>query len=555
LKDHPGERPTEPGSEGSARGDATDPAAEHGARAEIESSRRDEGEGPSGAAASDVAVVAKGGAVQITGQVTQRGLTFVFSAVAFRILEKGGFGLYSQIARVLTVAGQLGLAGFNYASMRFIARARVKGDHGAVKGAARVGLWGAAVASSIIVIVVLLGADPIAAFFNQGAQAAQRPEFARLMRIGIAYVPLFAFMQVLRYCTQAYKTMVPSVIVGNIVQPTARFVLGAALLLAGFEVAGAVTSLAASMGVGALAGAWYFRRILTAEQARATPRFETGAMTRFALPQAGSSLLGIQSLGLGIIVLGALLESDGPVGLFTIALALQGPGGVFLSGLVNIWAPVVSDLYERGAIERLDSLYKTITRWIVTFSLPVYAALILEPDLFGRLYGSGGVEAADLIAVLAIGNIFYSSTGPTGYVLSMTGRPGVNFANSIVAVGLYVAGGMLFVPKYGALGMAWVDAAVTALVNVVRVIEAKLLVGVQPFGRSIAKPVGATLAAALILLAWRLVPGDSIPLGIAGLVIAGASYVALLARLGLDDEERYVWERIKSRALRRGSKA
>jgi O-antigen/teichoic acid export membrane protein len=221
--------------------------------------------------------------------------------------------------------------------------------------------------------------------------------------------------------------------------------------------------------------------------------------------------------------------------------------------LVNIWAPVVSDLYEKGQIARLDSLYKTITRWVVTFSFPVYGALIVEPDLFVRIYGGSKVlDAAPLVAIVAVGNLFYSGTGPTGYVLSMTGRPGVNFANSVIAVVLYALGGALFVPKYGVVAMAWVDAGVTALVNTARVIEAKLLVGVQPFGRSTLKPVGAALAGVVVLLVWKLVPFEGTWAQLAGVVLASLVYALVLWVLGLDAEERFVWERIKSRAFKRG---
>jgi O-antigen/teichoic acid export membrane protein len=301
------------------------------------------------------------------------------------------------------------------------------------------------------------------------------------------------------------------------------------------------------MAVGAIAGAFYFRRMLRGEERTAAPVRPFREMIRFALPQAGSSLLGIQSLGLGIIVLGAL-DTKFQVGLFAVALSLQGPAGVFLSGIVNIWAPVVSDLYEKGQIERLGSLYQTITRWIATFAFPISAAMILEPDLFLVFFGKDAAGAAPIIAVLAAGNLFYSGTGPTGYVLSMTGRPGVNFANSLAGVGLYIVLGIMVVPKYGALGMAYVDASVTAVVNIARVIEAKILVGVQPFGRSFFKPVAATLVGAGVLLAWRLVPGDGYPIEVAGVALAALVYIGTLGLLGIDEEERYVWDRIRARA-------
>lgn len=501
--------------------------------------------GLSSEAARDVTVVAKGGAVQIAGQVTQRSLSFFFTAALQGILGTAALGLYRVVAQTLAIGGQIGLLGFNYASMRWISRARVSKDPGALIGAASVGIAGSATASLLVATAIVVFAPQITEFFcDAGCDTGQ---FEDLVRIGALYVPFFALMQVLRYCTQAYKTMVPSVIVGNIIQPAVRFVVGIVFLLAGFEIMGAVVTLVISMAAGAVAGAFYLRRMLGVEDRTATPKRPVREMVRFALPQAGSSLLGIQSLGLGIIVLG-VLDSDFQVGLFAIALALQGPAGVFLSGIVNIWAPVVSDLYERGEIDRLGSLYQTITRWIATFSFPISAAMILEPDLFLIFFRKEAAGAAAIIAVLAVGNLFYSGTGPTGYVLSMTGRPGVNFANSIVGVGLYVVGGIIVVPEHGALGMAYVDAAVTAVINIARVVEAKVLVGVQPFGRSFVKPVVGTLVGAAVLLLWRLIPGDSYPLEACGIGAALIAYLATLRMFGIDDEERFVWDAIRARA-------
>ena len=260
----------------------------------------------------------------------------------------------------------------------------------------------------------------------------------------------------------------------------------------------------------------------------------------------------IQSLGLGILVLGAF-STDPQVALFAVALSLQGSGTVFLGGIVNIWAPVVSDLHARGDIARLDSLYKTINRWIATFSFPLFAVMIIEGDIFLRTFFPNVFPGAvAVVAFVALGNLFYTGTGPTGYVISMTGRPGVNFANSIVAVLLYGVLGWYIVPKHGAVGMAVVDAIVTAAINSVRVVQAKLLVGVQPFGRSFYKPVTATLVAGAVLFAWSRVAQGSWPLEWAGIAGAAVVYLAILKMLGLDPEEREVWERIRKRAFKRG---
>ena len=494
-------------------------------------------------AADDVATVARGGVVQIAGQISQRGLAWIFTSVASRVLGTAGYGVYRQVSQVLTIASQLGLAGFNYASMRFISRARASGDHGGVRGAARFGVAAAGVGSFIALGALLLLAEPFARAF--GDEGTDIDELAYLFRLGAAYIPLFCLMQVMRYSTQAYRTMVPSVVSGNIIQPVARFLLALGAFGLGFEVAGAISSLVISIGIGALAAALYFRRMLTAEELAAAPHVDRGAMVRFALPQGGASMLGVQTLGIGIIILG-LYGSDFEVGVFGIALALQGPGSLFLGGIVNIWAPMVSDLYDRNAIDRLGSLYKTITRWVATFSFPVFAAIILEPDLFAAILAkpAGAAAAAPVAAILAAGNLFYTGTGPTGYVISMSGRPGINLINSVLAVALYVVLGVAVAEEHGAIGIAIVDACVTALINSVRVLQAWYFVGVQPFGKSFLKPLVATLGGAAILLTWRLIPGDSPALEMAGIAVAGVGYLVMLRAFGLDPEERYVWQMI-----------
>jgi O-antigen/teichoic acid export membrane protein len=219
-------------------------------------------------AAGDINVVVKGGAVQLAGQVSQRLLSFAFGAIFTRLLGASAYGLYRQVSQILANGSQIGLAGFNYGAMRFITSARARGDHGAVRGTLRTSLLASGLASSLAFVALLLLADPIAAAFGDNAE--QEADFARLIRLGAAYVPLFALLQVMRYATQAYKTMVPSVIAGNIVQPIARFVLGIALLVAGFQVGGAVVGLTISVGIAAVVAAFFLRRMLTSEERAAS---------------------------------------------------------------------------------------------------------------------------------------------------------------------------------------------------------------------------------------------------------------------------------------------
>ena len=141
------------------------------------------------------------------------------------------------------------------------------------------------------------------------------------------------------------------------------------------------------------------------------------------------------------------------------------------------------------------------------------------------------IDAAPIVAILAIGNVFHTCMGTSASVLSMTGRPGINFIDSLIAVVVYSLLGWVVIPQHGAIGMAWVHSIVIAALNLTRVIQAKVLVGVQPFGRSLFKPITATIAGVVTVGAWKLLTPDTIPFSIAGLTIGGCRLPGALAQV------------------------
>jgi hypothetical protein len=56
------------------------------------------------------------------------------------------------------------------------------------------------------------------------------------------------------------------------------------------------------------------------------------------------------------------------------------------------------------------------------------------------------------------------------------------------------------------------------------------------------------------LLMWKLVPADALWVDAVGIVFGALVYLAVLRAMGLDPEERHVWDRIKQRVLRSRSR-
>ena len=123
--------------------------------------------------------------------------------------------------------------------------------------------------------------------------------------------------------------------------------------------------------------------------------------------------------------------------------------------------------------------------------------------------------------------------GPIGFILSMTGRQKLNLVNSIVLAGLHVVLIVIMIPKYGIAGAGLATSVSLGLLNIVRVVEVKVLYGFTPFRTDIYKPAAAgaiTFVAFYLLktwLAWEDLPRT---LALSGAFVA--VYLALLYIFG-----------------------
>src|SRR6266516_1337092 len=105
-----------------------------------------------------------------------------------------------------------------------------------------------------------------------------------------------------------------------------------------------------------------------------------------------------------------------------------------LFSLNVIFAPTIAELHSKGERQKLEEMFKIVTKWSITFSLPIFLVVVLfSPYLLG-LSGQGYIDAWPLVIAFAIGSMFGSGTGAVGLMLLMTGHNKLSFLNSIVAV-------------------------------------------------------------------------------------------------------------------------
>ena len=88
------------------------------------------------------------------------------------------------------------------------------------------------------------------------------------------------------------------------------------------------------------------------------------------------------------------------------------------------FSPFVADLHHRGERERLDDLYKRVTRWALTATIPVLLVLAVLPGPVLRVFGEDFGAGADALRILIVGMIVPVMVGTVGFILIMAGRTG-----------------------------------------------------------------------------------------------------------------------------------
>ena len=219
---------------------------------------------------------------------------------------------------------------------------------------------------------------------------------------------------------------------------------------------------------------------------------------------------------------------------------------LFLIAVNYMFSPFVADLHSRGERERLDGLYKALTRWVVAGTLPILLLLAVVPGPVLKIFGGRFETGTTALRILLIGQAVNVAVGSVGFILIMVGRTGWDLV--VYAASFLVDLGVAFVlaPRLGAEGAAIAQAVTMVVSNAGRLYLVWRFVHIQPFNRHYVRLSVPAAAGGLVMLAVHLAlrhgawPVDLVGTGVAGAV----AYVGALVAFGLAPGERAALRRV-----------
>jgi O-antigen/teichoic acid export membrane protein len=479
---------------------------------------------------------------------------FVIASFGMNILIAQAFGKGSAAFGQITVATQLAFVvgaatrfGMDMAAVRRVAIEVGKGEGGRARAVVRIAVVIALAVSAIVALVAFLFAGPIGTLMGAPG-GTYRAAAVSLVFVAIAQVYLGGSrgLKIMKHTLYAYW-------IGQSISWIAFTLVGWAV--SGKTVAVTVLAYAASW-IFATGVAWFFWRKESGRFAAQLPAEpgEARALVRYGAPRAPAALLSQALFYTDLFVLSIKLPAGDPsLSVYAASVRVSQALVLFLTAVSYMFSPFVADLHERGERQRLNDLFKSITRWTLALTVPLLLLFMIAPGPVLRLFGSDYDAGTAWLRILLIGQAVNVSVGAAGFILIMVGRTTWDLAVYASSFVLDLAMALLLVPHLGPKGAAIAQATTLVFSNTLRLYLVWRFVHIQPYDRDYARLfIPAAIGAVVMLVVHTSLDGPkwALDLVVTGLAGGFAYYTAFLL-FGLTPSEKGAAMRL----LRRSSGA
>lgn len=440
-------------------------------------------------------------------------------------------GVVTLAAQFAFIAGAGARFGMDHAAVRRVAIDVGKGEGGRIRAVVIRAIVIAAVVSGTVAIVVWLGANPLAHRY-EGAPAS-------VFRAVAVAIPFVALCQVYLGGTRGLKTMRFTLIVQWIGQPIVWIVLSLAIWTVAKTETATVAAYAASWLVATVAAWFYWERQSRPYGHLGAEPGEVRALVRYGAPRAPAALLAHLVFWTDYFVAFRFV-TPAERGVYAAAIQIAFALVLFLTAVSYMFSPYVADLHARGERDRLDGLFKAITRWTIAGTVPLLLLLAIQPAAVLHVFGSGFQTGSTALRILLIGQAVNVSVGAVGFILIMVGRTGWDLTVYAGSVVLDFALALALAPSFGIDGAASAQSITLIASNALRLYLVWRFVRIQPYNRAYVRlAIPASAAAAVMVGAALALSGSAwqVQLVVTGLVGA-LVYIPVLVRFGLTPTER-----------------
>lgn len=428
----------------------------------------------------------------------------VFTLLIARLLGPAVLGMFSVAWATTDLLTKIGMFALDSSVTTFIARAEAAGDRARSVSLFRVALllaMGQCFAVALIAILLLRGFSRVLPI---------DPQMNAAVALMLCAMPGVALYRICTAVSRGMKIMAHDIYSRGVTETLVT--LGAFLLalrLGRHQFApqiGAMIGTAASGLVALALAASLFRDRKPPEHYFS--KTEARRLLAFSAPITAYDLINALIVRLDVIVLACYIGRAPGVTLPVVGVygaAVEVAGGLRkVNQIFNpIFAPVVAGLSVDREQTAAAAAFARVAQWMLWVLVPLTAVIILAAPLILSIYGPAFRQGSVWLAIIAIACGTNAFVGLAETVI-MVQKPHLNLRNSIICCVVAIAGNVVLIARFGALGAAFGILLPYALFGLLRYRTLRHVLGwPNPF-QNIRPPLSAALIAGLPAFAWRM---------------------------------------------------
>lgn len=470
----------------------------------------------------------RGSSLLLAGQAFALVAALVAQVLIVRYLSKESYGAFAYALSIVMIGDAVAAFGMRRGVGRYVPIYEEAGDRARAAGTLLLAV-GAVLSLGLAVVLVVIGfRDVMAGSFEHS------PNAVTVIAILIVLAPIQALGTLLDGVFAVFGR--PRAIVARkfVFTPLTRVALvvwlvtaqqGVVFLAVGYVVTGAV-------GI-VLYGPMLIRALKERDLLRwMRPRsalFPTREVLSFTVPLLSNDVTNALLGALGAIMLGVMAAPE-DVADFRAVLPLVLIIGYVLSSFGLLLVPLASRLYARGDRDELNHLYWRTAVWTGVLAFPIFLTCVVIPEpIVVGLFGERYVDAAPLLAVLALGQFANTAAGHNGVLLGVFRRVRFIVLTNVFAIILGIVLMLVLVPRHEGVGAAIATSATFIALNVVRQLGVSRRTDVRGLIPAATRCYGAMAAASCVAVALQLALTPPLVISLL-LIAAGSIAVAATAR-------------------------
>ena len=236
-----------------------------------------------------------------------------------------------------------------------------------------------------------------------------------------------------------------------------------------------------------------------------SPEFELKRTFLLAFPLLFSSIGQYFTQWTDILMLG-FLAAPAEVGKYQVAYRTSTILLFVLAAASSLIPSVISSLYHSDRKERLREVFVIATKWITYLTVFGYVFLLIYSSEFLQLFGKSFVGAQRALIILATVQLLAASSGPIGFMLTMSGHERYEVMNATISSILNVVLNYVLILQFGIVGAAVATGISITVMNGLRIAQVWRFLGVMPRPWKCYRAIPGLILASLLMIGLKRLP-------------------------------------------------